>query len=51
MLDLQSLLYKINASLALIFFVVDSNSTPAERDKEAGTHGENTEVCELNMHP
>lgn len=32
------------------FLMADSNSTPAEQDKEARTHGENTKVCELNTH-
>lgn len=32
------------------FFVVDSSSTPAEQHKEAGTHSENIEICELNVY-
>jgi len=32
-------------------FMVDLNSTPAEQDKETGTHSENTKICELNMYP
>lgn len=32
------------------FFMVDSNPTPAEQDKEAVTLSGNTKICELNMH-
>lgn len=31
--------------------MVDSNSTPAEQDKEPGTYGKNTKICELNVYP
>lgn len=32
------------------FFMVDSNPTPAEQDKEVVTRSGNTKICELNMH-